>query len=486
MESTDIAIIGAGTAGLGAYRAAREYTDNVLLIEGGYHGTTCARVGCMPSKLLIAAAEHAQAAHHNGVFGVDYAAPHIDGPALMARVRRERDRFTGFVLEAVDGFPAHHKLQGHAQFIDPHTVQVQHPEHPPTQIHAKRIVIATGSTPHIPDLLKTAGDRLLTNDTVFELTDLPRSVAVFGPGVIGLELGQALSRLGVRVAMFGRSGTLGILHHPDVRDYARKTFEQEFYLDTEALVTRVEPAEQSVAISYRHQQRGQVTDTFDYVLAATGRRPNLSRLALHHSGLALDDAGVPRHNRYTGQCGDGHIFIAGDVSNDTPLLHEAADEGRIAGDNAGRSLADLAAIRAGDRRTPLSIVFTDPQMASVGLNFQEVQAQCGTCYAVGEVNFENQGRARVIHKNLGLLKVYGQHGTGLLLGAEMFGPAAEHLAHLLAWVLQMRMTVKDVLALPFYHPVIEEGLRTALRDLNHKLHIGPKMVARCLDCGPGA
>jgi dihydrolipoamide dehydrogenase len=117
---------------------------------------------------------------------------------------------------------------------------------------------------------------------------------------------------------------------------------------------------------------------------------------------------------------------------------------------------------------------------------EEIRKNCGNCYAIGEVSFENQGRARVMNKNRGLLRVYGEKGTGLLLGAEMFGPAAEHIAHQLAWVIQMRMTVSQILELPFYHPVLEEGMRTALRDLNHKLHKTARMPDACLDCGPGA
>jgi len=143
-------------------------------------------------------------------------------------------------------------------------------------------------------------------------------------------------------------------------------------------------------------------------------------------------------------------------------------------------------IRAVMRRTPLSIVFTDPQIASVGQNLETILKSCNDCYAIGEVRFEDQGRARVINKNRGLLRVYGAQGSGLLLGAEMFGPAAEHLAHQLAWAIQLRLTVQQVLELPFYHPVLEEGLRTALRDLNRKLRIGDSVDNSCLASGPGA
>ena len=154
---------------------------------------------------------------------------------------------------------------------------------------------------------------------------------------------------------------------------------------------------------------------------------------------------------------------------------------RIAGDNAG-SYPD---VRTGLRRTPLAVVFTDPQIATVGLTIHQVDERCRGCFAVGEVSFEDQGRSRVIGKNRGLLRVYGEHGSGLFMGAEMFGPAAEHIAHLLAWSAQRRLTVTEMLEMPFYHPVIEEGLRTALKDLNRNLSIGPAPEEGCTDCGPG-
>ena len=143
----DVAVIGGGTAGLGAYRAAKAHTPSVVLIEGGPYGTTCARVGCMPSKLLIAAAEAVHHIHQAPGFGVHPQGEiHIDGREVMARVKRERDRFVGFVLEGVDSIPAEEKIQGYARFVDPHTLMVD--DH--TEIQAKRIVIATGSRPSWP------------------------------------------------------------------------------------------------------------------------------------------------------------------------------------------------------------------------------------------------------------------------------------------------------------------------------------------------
>lgn len=485
-RNVDIAIIGAGTAGLSAYRAAKKYTDSLVLIEAGTHGTTCARVGCMPSKLLIAAAEYAHYGQQSDIFGVTYSAPIIDGVAVMRRVRSERDKFVASVLESVNQFPADHLVSGRATFIAPTELEVSLSSGEKIVINAKRIIIATGSSSVIPDMLKAAGSRTLISDDIFEWQELPSSIAIFGPGVIGLELGQALSRLGVKVAVFGRSGTLAFIQDPAISHYADTEFNREFYLDLNAEVSAVKEQGNQVVIEYLHRERGKVEEKFDYVLAATGRRPNIDGLGLEQTDIELDGDGIPLYNSYTGQCGNSAIYIAGDASNDAPLLHEAVDEGRIAGSNAGRSLRNPEDIRACTRRVPLSIVFTDPQIASVGKNLETVRRDCSNCYAIGEVSFEDQGRAKIIAKNRGLLRVYGEQGSGLLLGAEMFGPAAEHIAHQLAWVIQLRLTVQEVLELPFYHPVLEEGVRTALRDLHQKLHMGSDAGNSCLSSGPGA
>lgn len=474
----DVAIIGAGTAGMGAYRAAHAQTNSVLLIEGGTYGTTCARIGCMPSKLLIAAAETAHQARHAEPFGVQVHGLTVDGAAVMARVQRERDRFVGFVLETVAAIAPGDRLTAKVKFQNANTLVTAQGQ----LIHAKRIVIATGSIPVLPPVLKGLSTHLLTNENVFDLPTLPTSLAVFGPGVLGLELAQAMSRLGVHVKVFGVGGGIAGIHDPAIRDYANQTFNDEFYLDASAQMKSVKETATGVAVNYLHRDGAWKTERFDYVLAATGRMPDVAGLGLKNTGLQLNERGVPLFDRTTLQCGNSAIFIAGDASNDAPLLHEAADQGRIAGDNAGR----YPDIRPGLRRTPLAVVFTDPQIAVVGFNLTQLNEQFKDRFAVGLVSFEDQGRSRVMLRNQGILKVYGEQGSGLFLGAEMFGPAAEHIGHLLAWAAQQRMTVSRMLEMPFYHPVIEEGLRTALRDLSHKLHIGPQVIERCMDCGPGA
>ena len=457
-QHVDVAVIGAGSAGLPAFRAAHQHSDKITLIERGPHGTTCARVGCMPSKLLIAAAEAAHDLKKAPGFGVHPGEIRIDGEAVMERVRRERDRFVGFVLDSVDSIGERHKVSGQACFLEDGLLEIGG-----MRMHADRVVIASGSSPVIPDFLPGLGDRLVVNDDVFEWKTLPESVAVFGAGVIGMELGQALHRLGVRVRLFGRSLRTGPITDPRVLGVAENIFAREFPFCAPVQVENVINEEEGVRVCYRMNTEAKVEEeVFERALAATGRVPNLDELRLERTSLELDEYGIPVFNPKTMQCGLSPVFIAGDVNDRLTILHEAADDGRIAGDNAGR----FPDVREGLRSSPLEIVFTDPQIAVVGQRWKELLERD---FVTGRVSFEGQGRSRVILQNRGCLHVYAERGSGRFLGAEAVGPRVEHLAHLLAWSHQQGLTIQRMLEMPFYHPVIEEGLRTALRNARDQL-----------------
>lgn len=461
----DVAIIGAGTAGMVAYKAARGAGASAVLIEDGEYGTTCARVGCMPSKLLIAAADAAHAVRNASGFGVRVDGDvNIDGRAVMARVRRERDRFVESVVRDVHRIPEESRFRGRARFVDDTTLAIS--DH--TQVTSKSIVIATGSRAPRLEGFTELGDRLIISDDVFNWHDLPESVAVIGPGIVGLELGQALNRLGVRVEVFGRGGRVGPLSDPEIRAHAIATFNEEFTLQLDARILAMRRDGNRVYIRYTGSGGTPRSEGFDYVLAATGRVPRIDGLGLERTTLELDAKGVPLVDSQTARArsieGESPIFIAGDVANFIPVLHEAADEGRIAGQNAARHALGEP-LQSALRRAPLRIVFTDPQMAVVGPGFHAMKPGS---FATGRASFEDQGRARIMRKNKGLVNVYGDGASGRFLGAEMLAPAGEHLAHLLAWALQNTMTIAEMLEMPFYHPVLEEGLRTALSDIEGK------------------
>lgn len=473
MLKVDVAIIGAGSAGMAAYRAAKRHTESVLLIEGAEYGTTCARVGCMPSKLLIAAADAAHVVSKSALFGVIPENVQVDARAVMARVMAERDRFVGFVNETVQSWPAADRLVGTASFLDSNTVAVGD-----ATVRAKSFVIATGSSPAVPaGWREQLGDRLVVNDDVFSWQDLPHSVAVIGAGVIALELGQALKRLGVTVSIFARSGRIGPLTDPELQALSFSLFSEELDIHRGVGLPEVAAVGAGVDVSYGDARGIARVETFDTILVAAGREPNMRSLNISSAGLVLNASGSVSFDPFTGQVGRSNIFIAGDATADRQLLHEASDLGKIAGDNAAR----YPRIKRRPRRAPLSIAFTDPQIALCGSSHAELTGR-GESFVVGRVSFADQGRSRVFARNKGALHLYADPVTGLLLGAEMIGPEAEHIAHMLAWSIQRGDTVQQMLNFPFYHPVVQEGLRTALRDAGRQLKIAPMDVETCIEC----
>jgi len=461
--NVDIAIIGTGTAGMVAYKGVRKHTDSIALIEGDQYGTTCARVGCMPSKLLIAAGEASHDIEKACEFGISVENKKINGKLVMQRIKDERDRFVSFVKEGLESFDAKHLYKAKAKFKTSHSLELDNGD----LINAKVIIIAVGSRANIPDIFQNDGKRVINSDDVFYWDDLPSSVAVIGSGIIGLEIGQALSRLGIRTKIFSRSEVIAGIHDLKIQESAKSIFSEELDLELSSKITEIEETENQITVKYQNKDSKTCEDSFEYILVSAGRRSNLDSLEIDKSELKLDEKFKPNFNPESCQCDDSHIFLAGDVSGYIPLLHEAADEGKIAALNAIKYLKQEKLIKH-KRRSKISIVFSDPQLMNIGDNYNDLKKQ-KINFETGEVSFNDQGRARVFSVNKGLLRVYGDKASRKLLGAEMIGPSAEHIAHLLAWSHQSDLTIDELLARPYYHPTIEEGLRSALKNLRAKL-----------------
>lgn len=473
-RSVDAVVIGSGSAGLNAVAELDKAGADWVLVEAAQYGTTCARVGCMPSKLLVAAADAADAIERARVFGVRASGVDIDGEAVFARVRAERDRFVRGAVDDTVRLPQDRRLMGRARFVGPTTVRVGED----LELDARAIVIATGSSPVVPRVLDRVRDRILTSDTIFDLPRVPASLAVIGTGAIGLELGQALRRLGAEVTFLDRAAKVGPLTDPELQRYAQNELRRTMNLELETELESAEPAGTGIRLAWKDKEGRKRSAEFEQVLAAAGRRPNLDALDLEHAGLELDERGVPAWDVQTTQCGDAPIFLAGDVNGYAPLLHEAIDEGRIAGENAARYPEVVRHVR----RTPLVIVFSDPQMAIAGQSYASLDA---ARTEIAEVSFENQGRASVMARNVGLVRLYATRDDCILRGAELFAPEAEHLAHLLSWSVQQKLTVQRLLRMPYYHPVLEEGLRFGLRSLARQLRVASSRPCEDMAVSPG-
>lgn len=460
----DVAIIGAGTAGMTARAHVAQKTDNYVVIDDGILGTTCARVGCMPSKAFIEAANTYHRRLQFDQFGIKGADKlKVDCKAVMSHVRELRDRFAGGVKNGMKAWNSH-LIRKRARFLDANTLHLGD-----ETILAKKIIIATGSKPIMPDAWKSYSDYLIDTDGFFELTDLPSRMAVIGLGMVGIELGQALNRLGVEVIGITLDKAIGGLTDPEIQEYAFNSFSKEM---TIRLGTAQILGKEKGGIKVGCNGETWIVDK---VLLTMGRRPVVNGLGLENLGVELNERGLPSFDPTTFQIGKLPVFIVGDANAVRPILHEASDEGWIAG---YISMAKEPACF--QRRTFLSIVFTEPNICVIGRSHREL-TQSGEDFVIGRVSYERQGRALVMAHNKGLVHIYGDKNDGTLLGVEMIAPRGEHLAHLMAWAMSFGKRAADMLSLPYYHPVLEEALTPAFRDIARQ-SVSPPLDQELLRC----
>ncbi|MGB8811450.1 MAG: dihydrolipoyl dehydrogenase [Acinetobacter calcoaceticus] len=454
----DIIIIGAGTAGISAYKEAVKYTKNLLIINDGPWDTTCARVGCMPSKVLISTANRMFDIQNAQEVALDVSAK-INTNKVMQHVQTLRDRFTQATLKDVEQWPTEHKISGKAHFIDEQTVQVNGKHY-----QSKSFILAVGSTPNYDQTWKQElGNLLITTDQIFELKTLPKSIAVIGSGVIALEIAQALHRLGVETTIFARSKRIGILTSSKLQQLAQKELGKELKILFETLPSEIKCNSERVILNYKLEEK-EKTLKVEYLLVATGRSSLLDTLQLENIDDSFKDIKSLPINVKTKQLETYPIFIVGDAYTSTPLQHEAAHEGKKVVHNC----LNYPQVNPIKTLTPLGIVFSDPEMAIVGQSSKQLK-DTGIDFITGEASYERQGRAIILGKNKGGIEVYIDKESQKLLGAELFTEATEHMAHLLSWIIGEGLTLNDILEKPFYHPTLEEGLRTALKHARRQL-----------------
>lgn len=445
----DVAIIGAGTAGLNAMKEVQQAGKSFVLIDHGPLGTACARVGCMPSKAVL---------HAGGVW--QRYAPPGSGPRettihgvsandLWHVAKHTRAMLYFGTVDRTRASAGDNLLMGNARFISPEVMDVDG-----RRVHAHAFVVATGSSPVVPAFLDSVKDRVLTTDSVFDLDELPAAVGILGLGAIGLEIGLSLARLGVRVIAADKQQKVSNISDPEISKRVLQRFGSEkglsMWLGKDVSVQR---SEDGVLLS-----DGVNSEKVEWVLAAMGRTPNHKGLRLELTGIELDKAGKPLVDPATARSGTSAIYFAGDVSGIRPLLHEAADEGLIAGWNAARHGNTTAFYR----RVPLSIIFSDPDIAMIGVPFQELNPDRTI---IGAAFGQANGRSRVMGAHENMVRIYADAGTGELRGAAVFAAHGEHIAHLLAWAIQLGETAASLLEMPFYHPTVEEMIQTALLDI---------------------
>lgn len=445
----DIAIIGAGTAGLHAYKSASKSGGDVLVIERGPGGSTCTATGCIPSKLLIAAGRSADHARKAALFGIAVDGVAVDGDAVLRRMRAERDKADGKIRDQYLAIPEARRLHGEARFTGPTTLLVDG-----TTVEARAVIVAVGAHPEIPAPLEPVRAVVHTHETIFAIERLPASLAVIGAGPLGLELAQAFARLGVIVTVLGKSDKLGALKDPEAESAAREALEKDFAIHLGVELTAAMAGDQA-RLSWTGASEGDVT--VDLILAATGRTPNLDALDLAASGVVLDDKGVPEFDPATRRCGDTQVYVAGDVDAWRPVLHEASRGGTIAG--------CVAAGGAAFHPIPsLAIAFTEPNLVEVGAAFGALPDGA----IVGTVMAKDNARSGIDGEDEGLVRLYADK-EGKLLGGSIVLTGGEHLGQSLALAIDRGLDAAALADQAWYHPVLEEMLQEAARDVIRQL-----------------
>lgn len=331
-------------------------------------------------------------------------------------------------------------IQGRARFVAKDTIEVNG-----QTLQAKAIILATGSEPVIPAPWRAFGARILDSEGVFQLQEMPKSLAVLGLGAIGLELGQALSTLGVAVTGVEMAQHVANLQDPEIRAMALEQFGKQFPLHLGHAASLSEGENGQIRV-----QAGPLDIQVEKVLVSLGRRPRVADMGLAEVGIALDARGVPLFDPTTTKVEGAPIFIAGDCTNDRVIFHEAAEEGKMAGFNGLREHPQRF-----QRKTPLGIIFTDPNIATFGMGYEAALA-AGAQMASATIHTES--RAKVMGVEAAMVRLYADPATGRLLGGALISPRGEHMAHTLVWAVQGGLTVHQMASMPYYHPNLEEAL----------------------------
>jgi len=449
MKNFDLIVIGSGSAGSNVMHRATGKGLTVAMVEVGPVGGSCINVGCIPSKALIQTARAFNQVKSAGRFGVMAEAPGLDWQAAI----RRKDLIVNRMRAGGYNSLAENKnvtlFEGEASFAGPREVLVSG-----EKIHAERIVIAAGARPLIPTLEGLDDIEYLTSTTIMELQELPKSLIVIGGGLIALEFSQLFARLGVEVTILQRNQHLAPQLDQDIAAEIKTILtDEKVQIITGARVSRVDRKGDSIFVEA--EKNGESSSySAEKLLIATGRKPNSDRLKLNQAGIKADQKGYILVDDHFKTSADG-IWAIGDIIGGPMFTHKAWHDGYLLANH----LIDGKAIRPAERLIPFA-VFTDPEIAGVGLN--ETQArETGSDYKVKRYPFAAHGRNIVDDKLEGFIKLIYEGGDGKLLGAQMIGPEAGELIHELIAAIYFGAKLSDLQNMIHIHPTLAEAVNSA-------------------------
>lgn len=451
----DFVVIGGGSAGYAAAATAAGAGLGVAVIEGGREvGGLCILRGCMPSKALLESAKRFETLRRAAEFGLRAENISARGDEIIARKKRLISGFADYRRQQLES-GAFDFIRGMAGFVDAHTVEIVSGRNERTQITARAFLIATGSaeqTVSVPGLAETG---YLDSDAVLDATDIPDSVVVLGGGAVAMEFAQYYAALGRQVTIVQRGGQVLKDMDADVAGALVKAFEKRgvrVYLNTNLL--RAERHAGKKRVWFQHDGAEKSAEASE-IIYALGRVSQLEGLNPDRAGVALAKRGHIACNA-SQQTSVPHIFGAGDAVGPHAIVHLAIEQGEIAARNAARILrGSPEPLEEIDYRLKLFVVFSEPQVAFVGMTEKELTRD-GIAHAVACYPFYDHGKSMLMDEIDGFVKLIVAEKSREILGAAVVGPHGSDLIHEIVVAMRFRATARDLARTPHYHPTLSE------------------------------
>ncbi len=453
MRTTDVLVIGAGPGGYVAAIRAAQRGKSVICVEREKLGGVCLNVGCIPSKAMIHASTVVDRAHDAGEMGIGLGAISVDVQKMVAWKQKIVERLTG----GVGLLFKHHKVEhvtGEATFVAPTKVSVKSSSGV-EEIEAKDVIVATGSRPIELPAFKVDGKHVLGSTEALALSAVPKKILVIGGGYIGLEIGTFLKKLGSEVVVVEATSSLLPGQDPDlVAVVHRGLKKRKVDIQVDSLAQRWEKIDGGTGgvRVWVKTPKGDKTFDVDWILSTVGRRPNSDGFGLDKIGVKVEKGFIVVDSKR--RTNVPHVYAIGDVAGQPMLAHKASREGIV----AAEVIAGLPA--EADYRCVPAVIFTDPEIASVGMTEAEAKAR-GYEPVVGKFPFTANGRALSINEAEGFAKIVADKKTDLVLGVHIVGPEASELIAEGTLAIEMGARVEDIAATIHAHPTLPEAVMEA-------------------------
>ncbi|HEV2493743.1 MAG TPA: mercuric reductase [Terriglobia bacterium] len=454
MAKHDAIVIGSGQGGNPLAQNLADRGWSVALIEKAHLGGTCINTGCTPTKTMVASAQVAYYARHAARWGVRASGVSVDLPAIVARKQKVVESFRAGQQRRMDARKTLRLYHGEARFVSPHQVRVGD-----DVLEGERIFINTGARPAIPPLAGLDSVDYLTNASIMELNELPEHLLVLGGGYIGLEFGQMFRRFGSRVTIVYRGEHILGREDADVVAELQKALEAEGVTFVRiAKVSRVDKNNGQVSLTVEGSDPATSTVTGSHLLMAVGRKPNSDQLDLEKAGVETDAAGFVKVNGRLETNVPG-IWALGDVKGGPAFTHISYNDFQIIYGN----LIERKSLSTDHRIVPYS-VFTDPQLAGVGLTEKEARVG-GYRLKIGKVPMTSVARAIERDETAGLMKVVVDAANDHILGASILSTEGGELVQILGTVMLAGLPYTLMKGAIYIHPTLAEGFFALMEDV---------------------